>query len=65
METIRTKISEAEGTVDVEELHDLQEKLNTLNDELSRVKDNRHQLEKQLKSTEVSIGEITHLHNNT
>lgn len=49
------KIAEAKGTVDIEEMHDLQEKLRTLNEELSRVEDNKNQLEQQLRLTEVDV----------
>lgn len=52
---IRMKIAEAKGTVDVEEMHDLQEKLQMCNKELSQAKDDQLQLQKRLKSTEVRI----------
>lgn len=47
------KIAEAEGTVDIQEMHNLKEKLQTLNEQLSQAHDNKQQLEKQLKLTEV------------
>jgi len=52
------KIAEAEGIMDAKDMHDFKEKLQTFNEELSQVKDNHHQLEKQLKSTEVSVHQI-------
>lgn len=52
---IHIKISEAQGTVNVEELHNLQEKLQVLNEELNIAKDNKNHLEKQLKSVEVRV----------
>lgn len=52
------KISEAEGTVDIEEMHNLQERLQMLNGELSQAKDYKQQLEKHLKSAEVSVTEL-------
>lgn len=52
---IRIKISEAQGTVNVEELHNLQEQLQVLNEELNMSNDNKNYLEKQLKSIEVSV----------
>lgn len=55
---IRIKITEAEGTVNIEEMRQLQEKLQTLKEELSQTTDYQHQLEKQLKSTEVSIDRL-------
>lgn len=55
LETIRMKIAEAKGTIDIEEMHDLQEKVQILNEELSRVQDNKNQLEQQLKFTEVDV----------
>lgn len=58
MERIRLKISEAEGTVDIEEMHNLQEKLDMLNGELSQANDHQHQLEKHLKAAEVSVTEM-------
>lgn len=47
------KIAEAEGTTDIQEMHNLKDKLQTLNEQLSQAYDNKQQLEKQLKLTEV------------
>lgn len=55
---VRIKMSEVQGTMNIEETHKLQDKLQTLNEELSQAKKNQHQLEKQLKSTEVSADQI-------
>lgn len=52
---VRIKIDEANGIVDTEETHRLQEQLETLNRKLSRANDERNQLDKQLKSAEVGI----------
>lgn len=49
------KIAEAKGTVDIQEMHNLKEKLQTLNEQLSQAYDNKQQLEKQLKLTEVCV----------
>lgn len=49
------KIAEAEGTVSSEEMHNLQEKIQILNKELSQAKDDQLQLQKRLKSTEVGV----------
>lgn len=50
---VRIKIGEVEGTVDIEEMHDLQQKLQMLNKELSQAKDDQLQLQKRIKSSEV------------
>lgn len=55
METLRIKIAEIKGSVNTEEMHDLQEKLKTLNEELNRTEENQRNLENQLKSVEVSV----------
>lgn len=47
-------IAEVKGTTDIEEMKVMQEKLQKCNEELSQANDHQHQLEKQLKSTEVS-----------
>lgn len=54
MEAIHIKI-ESKGTVDKCEMPKLQEKLQVVNEELSRLKQNKSHLEKQLKSTEVCV----------
>lgn len=51
---VRIQITEIQGTMNIDEMRQLQDKLKILNEELSQAKDNQHLLEKQLKSTEVS-----------
>lgn len=52
---VRIQIDKANGVVDIEETHRLQEQLETLNRKLSCANDERNQLDKQLKSAEVCI----------
>jgi len=51
-------IAEAKGTTDIEEMKVMQEKLQKCNEELNQATDHQHQLEKQLKSTEVGDNKI-------
>lgn len=46
-------MSETKGTVDVEEMENLQVMLQTLNEELTRATNEQTQLKKHLKSAEV------------
>lgn len=55
LETIHIKIAEVEGTVDTGEIDNLQDKLQMLNEELQQAKYEKHKLEKQLKSLDVSF----------
>lgn len=48
------QIAEAQGIVNVEEMHSLQEKLQVLNEDLATAQEKKHLLEKQLKSIEVN-----------
>ncbi|VVC44037.1 Hypothetical protein CINCED_3A009069 [Cinara cedri] len=59
LETIRTKMSEAKGTVDVKEMEELQEVLQTVNNELTQTINEQSQLKKQLKSAESESRRIT------
>jgi len=52
------RIAESEGTADIEELKVLEEKLQMYNGELNQAIEHKHQLEKQLKSTEVGDNTI-------
>lgn len=51
-------MAEAKGTTDIEEMKVMQEKLQKCNEELNQATDHQHQLEKQLKSTEVRDNKI-------
>lgn len=53
LENIHVKMSETKGTVDVEEMENLQAMSQALNEELTRVTNEQTQLKKHLKSAEV------------
>ncbi|XP_050422642.1 coiled-coil domain-containing protein 39-like [Adelges cooleyi] len=52
LELICNKVAEAQGSVDLEVMHELQDQLYRLNEELNHATDYRNQLDKQLKATD-------------
>ncbi|XP_025423908.1 coiled-coil domain-containing protein 39-like isoform X2 [Sipha flava] len=59
LETLRINCAKIKGSVNLEEMHDFQEKLKTRKEELYRIEENQRQLVNQLKSVERETKRIT------